>query len=229
MAVEAARACLRGASPRSIVFASTTAPFADRDNAIVLAAALDLPDSTEALNHRRVLRAGTSAFHQRRARSLPDYRLAGGQRCAADARRQPAGNDLRRWRGGAAARAFESHGTRDGTRRPERGQATSSITIAMSGAHFDYALEERWVRDELLLRMPNVVGGTARGSEHRSDAVRHFAVPTGTAAAKRIAEACGLQTARRDERVMRRMRRCRCRSAAADAGRVHSKPRRPEN
>ena len=73
----------------------------------------------------------------------------------------------------------------------------------MSGAHFDYALEERWVRDELLLQlMPNVVAELLAAANIRSDAVRHFAVPAGAAAAKRIAEACGLQTARRDERVL---------------------------
>ena len=62
MAVEAARSCAAGASPQSIVLCSTTAPFADRDNAIVLAAALDLPDSIEALNLGASLRAGTSGF-----------------------------------------------------------------------------------------------------------------------------------------------------------------------
>ena len=36
----------------------------------------------------------------------------------------------------------------------------------MSGAHFDYALEERWVRDELLLRMPNVVAELLAEAEH---------------------------------------------------------------
>jgi len=60
MAVEAARSCLEHAAgdrneqpvPGSVLFCSTTAPFADRDDAVVLCAALDLAEQVENAEHR---------------------------------------------------------------------------------------------------------------------------------------------------------------------------------
>ena len=49
MAVEASRSCLAGRDPTAIsnfALASTTLPFADRDNAVVAATALGLADTT---------------------------------------------------------------------------------------------------------------------------------------------------------------------------------------
>ena len=102
-------------APRPHLSPTATMPSCSRRRSI-------FPDSTETLNLGASLARRHQRSHQRRAWSPPHCRLAGGERCAADSRRQPAGNDLRRWRSGAPARAFESHGTRDGTRRPERGQ-----------------------------------------------------------------------------------------------------------
>ncbi len=70
MAVEAARSCLERAAgdasdaqvPGSVLFCSTTAPFADRDDAVVLCAALDLAEHVETLNLSSSLRAGTSGL-----------------------------------------------------------------------------------------------------------------------------------------------------------------------
>ena len=64
MAVEAARDCsLDGLdSPTSLVLASTTLPFADRDNAAVVTEALDLPEHINTLDVSSSQRAGTSAL-----------------------------------------------------------------------------------------------------------------------------------------------------------------------
>jgi len=63
MGVEAGRASLdANRVPQSIVFCSTTAPFLDRDDAVALAAALDLPDSTDTLNVAASVRAGTQGL-----------------------------------------------------------------------------------------------------------------------------------------------------------------------
>ena len=69
MAVEAGRDCLPGADPLTarahvdaIYFASTTAPFADRQNAGVIAAALSLPETISATDIGGSQRAATSAL-----------------------------------------------------------------------------------------------------------------------------------------------------------------------
>src|SRR5688572_24118167 len=66
MAIEAARDCLQGrerASVSWVGFASTTAPFADRSNAGVLATALDLPETTATLDSAGSQRAGSTALN----------------------------------------------------------------------------------------------------------------------------------------------------------------------
>src|SRR5258707_1815608 len=69
MAVEAARSCVAAstggsleadAAPQSIVFCSTTAPFADRDHAVMLSPALAFSAATETLNLGASLRARSS-------------------------------------------------------------------------------------------------------------------------------------------------------------------------
>ncbi|MCZ6840679.1 MAG: 3-hydroxy-3-methylglutaryl CoA synthase, partial [Alphaproteobacteria bacterium] len=65
LAVEAARDCLAGSDRGTIghiSFASTTLPFADRQNAGIVATALSLPASIGALDVTGSQRAGTSAL-----------------------------------------------------------------------------------------------------------------------------------------------------------------------
>jgi hydroxymethylglutaryl-CoA synthase len=65
LAVAAARGALGRAPalvPASLSLASTTLPFADRDNAALVAAALDLPATLTTLDLASSLRAGTSAL-----------------------------------------------------------------------------------------------------------------------------------------------------------------------
>jgi uncharacterized OB-fold protein len=72
----------------------------------------------------------------------------------------------------------------------------------MQGERFDYALEERWVRDGLLTQLvPRVVAEVLSSAGCGPESIRHFAVPAASGTAKRIAEACGLAAARRDEIV----------------------------
>jgi hydroxymethylglutaryl-CoA synthase len=203
MAVEAARGALPAApAPQSVVFCSTTAPFADRDDAIVLAAALDLPDSVESLNVGASLRAATSgAINVMRRGDAARTLLV-----ASDARLTRAGSPQELTYGDAAAALLLG---------PVSPQALAAVVAArsvgsdfvdhyrMSGATFDYALEERWVREESLLQLiPRVVSELLSAAGLDAAAVRHFVLPTSAAAAKRIAEACGLQAARRDPRVL---------------------------
>ena len=69
MAVEAGRDCLPGVDPLlsrahidAVYFASTTAPFADRQNAGVVAAALLLPEMASSADFGGSQRAATSAL-----------------------------------------------------------------------------------------------------------------------------------------------------------------------
>ena len=61
MAVEAARDCLQGierANVGDVVLASTTLPFADRQNAGILATALNLPEEISTVGQRRLATHG---------------------------------------------------------------------------------------------------------------------------------------------------------------------------
>jgi hydroxymethylglutaryl-CoA synthase len=211
MAVEAARSCLTAAggglgdaraSPQSICFCSTTAPFVDRDDAVMLAAALDLPDSVETLNLGASLRAGSSGL-------ISSLRRADGASTllvASDARLTRPGSPQEMIYGDAAAALLLG---------PPCPAALATVLASgsigsdfvdhyrMSGADFDYALEERWVRDESLLQLiPKAVSELLSAAGVSGAAVRHFALPGGPAAATRIAQVCGLQAARREERVL---------------------------
>jgi 3-hydroxy-3-methylglutaryl CoA synthase len=150
MAVEAARDCLgdldRGAVSR-VVLASTTAPFADRQNAGVVKEALNLPDDVGALDVGGSQRAGSSA--------LIDALLAarGGEGdvlCVAAERRISAPASEQELTAGDAAAAF----------LVGEGETVADLVAAHSTTvdfvdHFraagqgaDYGWESRWVRDE---------------------------------------------------------------------------------
>ena len=209
MAVEAARSCLERAAgdasdapvPGSVLFCSTTAPFADRDDAVVLCAALDLAEHVETLNLSSSLRAGTSGLISavRRA-DVPALVVA------SDARLTRAGSPQELTYGDAAAAILLG---------PPSPSALATVLAArslgsdfvdhyrMSGTDFDYALEERWTREESLTKLvPRAVEDLLSAAGRDAAAIRHFAVPAHAAAAKRIAEACGLSAARRDESVL---------------------------
>lgn len=65
MAVEAVLDCLRSDAPRGVdglFYASTTAPYAEKQNASLIAAVADLPRETFTVDCAGSLRAGTSAF-----------------------------------------------------------------------------------------------------------------------------------------------------------------------
>ncbi len=203
MAVQAARGARHAdLVPQSVVLCSTTAPFADRDVAGLLAAALDLPESTETLNLGASMRAGTSGL-------INALRRGGGAPAllvASDARLTRAGSPQEMTYGDAAAALLLGPATPQAPATVLAARSLGSDFVdhyRMSGADFDYALEERWVRDESLLQLiPRAVSELLSAAGVDRAAVRHLALPTGAATARRIADACGLQAAQRDERVL---------------------------
>ena len=148
MGVEATRACLASGSKQdigSLVFASTTPPFADLPNAGVIVNASGLPSSTATLDAGGSLRAGVSAL----IRALRSQEDSEAVIVAADDRRSKPGSAQEMHYGcGALALRLGS----GGTIAKFVGSASSASSFAdhfrAEGEKYDYYWEERWVRDE---------------------------------------------------------------------------------
>ncbi len=208
MAISAAGACLagRGDAPADVTVCSTSAPFADRDDSGLLAAALALPDTTIARNAGSSLRAGTRAL-------LDACRPGGGHSSlivASDARLTRAGSPQELTYGDAAAALLvgPAGDVRTEILASVLGSTSRNTDFVdhyrMAGARFDYALEERWIRDEMLMSfVPQVFGELLAAAGVPPTDVKHLAIPLGAPIARRIAQASGLGAARCDESVAR--------------------------
>jgi 3-hydroxy-3-methylglutaryl CoA synthase len=155
MAVEAGRDCLPAADPvkdRAFVdaayFASTTMPFADRQNAGIVAAALSLPQSISSIDISSSQRAATSAL------------IAALDAVAAGRVKAPlvAAGEKKKTRAASSAELSTGDGGAAVTLGTENVIATfvgaHSVTMDFvdhfrgEGDDFDYGWEERWIRDE---------------------------------------------------------------------------------
>lgn len=148
MAVEAARDTLQGvdrATVGGVMLASTTLPFADRQNSGVIKEALTLADETGAMDVTGSQRAATSMLIQalKGAGERPQLCLAAEMRKA-----RPA-SEGEMVHGDAAA------GLLVGTGDPVaifRGSHSTTIDFVdhyrAAGMDFDYGWESRWIRDE---------------------------------------------------------------------------------
>lgn len=146
MAVEAARGAF-GAEDRtgvrSVMLASTTAPFVDRQNAGIVKEALNLPDDVETLDLGGSQKAGTGAL-------LQALRGVSETLCIASERHRARPGSEAELTDGHAAAAF----------RIGSGQVIARLIGSHSvsvdfvdhyraqGQAFDYGWESRWVRDE---------------------------------------------------------------------------------
>lgn len=207
MAVEAARPCSTAscdadALPRSVVFCSTTAPFLDRDGAVAIAAALDLPDAASTLNLGASLRAATSGLINALGRVDGARTLL----VASDARQTRPGSPQESTYGDAAVAVLLGPPAPEALAGVLASRSVGSDFVdhyRMSGSQFDYSLEGRWIRDEYLLRLvPQAVSDLLLSAGVSAQAVRHFALPAASSVANRIAKDCGLQAAHRDARVL---------------------------
>jgi hydroxymethylglutaryl-CoA synthase len=150
MAVEAARDCLDGANRDSIgavMLASTTLPYADRQNAGIVKEALNLPDAVAALDIGGSQRAGTSMLAQALKAAAGDgtpvLALAADQR-----RARPASED--ELINGDAAAAFLV-GPQDGIAKLIGAYSVTADFadhFRAAGEDYDYGWETRWVREE---------------------------------------------------------------------------------
>lgn len=198
LAIEAARGALQGMpAPDALHLASTTLPFADRSNAALAAACLDLPRAVATLESGGCLRAGTGALANAAQRGGTTLVVASDARLA-----KPGSPQEMRIGHGAAALLVHAAGSGE----TGRGAAPIAEIVAtghvaadfvdhyrMSGERFDYCLEERWIRDEALARLPHeAIEAALAAARVPATAVTHFAMPGPAAVVRRVAASAGL-------------------------------------
>lgn len=195
MAVEAARDCrLEGIdSPSDLVLASTTFPFADRDNAAVVCEALDLPEHTNTLDASSSQRAGTSAL----ANALS---AANGSSLviASDCRETRPASPLEMQTGHGAAAVLVGGGKKMLARcLGHRAVSRDLVDHYRSRAgRFDYTLEDRWVRDEGFFKIiPETVQALLKELGVKANSIDHTIFPAPARVAKRLCKILGLNDA----------------------------------
>ena len=195
MAVEAARACLASrdrSTIRSLVLASTTLPFADRSNAGIVAAALDLPASTQCTDLCGSQRAGTQALLQalQRADGADGEVLV----IASDRRLAKPGSPQELAYGHGAAAVLIGEG-------PVVAQLLGAASLhsdlvdhyRSSGAAYDYTLEERWVRDEGHLKvLPEVIGSALNDAQVTAEQIARILLPVPSRTAQVVTQRAGM-------------------------------------
>jgi 3-hydroxy-3-methylglutaryl CoA synthase len=198
MAVEACRDALGAADDRSgvhaLLLASTTLPFADRLNVGVVKEALTLDDSIRALDIGGSTRCGLSALVQA-ASMVSDN---DGQVLVATAdRRKAAAASAQELDYGDAAAAVVIGKTNVLAELLGSGCVTEDFVdhFRATGADFDYAWEERWVREEGFGKLvPKAIERALTAAGVAADRIDHFILPTtirGTGV--KLASSCGLR------------------------------------
>jgi 3-hydroxy-3-methylglutaryl CoA synthase len=191
MAVEAARGVsLDGVS--AIVFASTTPPYADLQNAALVAAAIGLANDVASADVSGSLRSGTSALLQ----TLQSNRAGDALILASDARRAKPGSTQEMAYGAGAVAV-----TVGGENIIARLIGHTSRTIPFvdhyrtTSEPYDYFWEERWIREEGYGKIlpPAILDALAVANLQPSD-IDHFCLPSsmkGVAAA--VAKKSGIK------------------------------------
>ena len=193
MGVEAARSALKSAAsaPHTLAFASTTAPFLDRQNAGVIAAALDLRSALRSMDIGGSQRAGLSAIL-----SACEAPARSTLVVAAEKRPVKSASVLEMMSGDAGAAMLFGEG------EPVAEFITAHSTTVDFVDHFrteasgaDYSYEERWVRDAGFLP---IVADTIRALLQRArveagDVARLAAAAPSVAALRALAEATGIR------------------------------------
>lgn len=185
LAVAAARDCLGGGAERggagdlsAVMLASTSLPFADRQNAGLVAGALLAPESVLSLDVTASQKAGTSGL----AAALDMVKGRGDGRLlyvASEQRHTKPASVQELWYGdGAAALTL---GT-DGVIARYVGGVSRTVDFVdhyrAAEREFDYAWEERWIRDEGYLKIvPPAVEALLAETGTKPEDVRFFCMP----------------------------------------------------
>ena len=185
MAVEAARDCLPAndplkerASVDAVYFASTSMPFSDRQNAGIIAQALNLSDAVFSIDISSSQRAGTSALlaaldSAKSGRTKSPLVAAGERRKA----RAASSQELAYGDAGAAL----ALGTQNVI---AKFIGCHSVTLDFvdhfrgEGEEFDYGWEERWIRDEGYTKIvPAAIKALFEKTGVNGSGVAHFVLP----------------------------------------------------
>lgn len=183
MAVEAARDALGPGDDRSAIdalyFASTTAPFVDRQNAGIVAAALTLEKAIASADVTGSQRCGLAALGQ----ALAAVQGGAARRAlvaTGEHRRSRAASSQELDNGDGAA-AFVVSAEAGAAEFLGRGSVTDDFVDHFRGADgaFDYAWEERWIRDEGVVKLvPPAIRRALEVSGLNASDVAHFCFPS---------------------------------------------------
>jgi 3-hydroxy-3-methylglutaryl CoA synthase len=192
MAVEAARDCLgdgRGLAPAALTFASTSAPFADLQNAALIASALNLGSGLACSDLSGSTRCGLSALASSLEQAPAKRLVVASERRVA----RPASPQEMQY--GCAAAAFVT-GDGEPVARYLGREATTVPFIdhfRQHGSDYDYAWEERWVRDEGVAKLvPEAIARLLRRLGRAPADVSHLGIAGVVAAgAKLVAQKLG--------------------------------------
>jgi hydroxymethylglutaryl-CoA synthase len=195
MAVEAARDCLTGldrTQVNGLLLASTTLPFADRQNAGIVKEALALGDDIATADLSGSQRAGMSALLQGLAATM----ATGPMLCiGSDRRKARPASDAEMAQGDAAAALLVAPGP--GIARLIARHSVSADFVdhfRASGAGLDYDWEARWIRDEGFAALaPRAVKGVLDRAGIAGDAIDRFILPGPRGVAAAMAKACGIR------------------------------------
>jgi 3-hydroxy-3-methylglutaryl CoA synthase len=205
MAYEAGRDCLPAVDPATdrahvdgVYFASTTLPYADRQNAGIVAAALGLGEGIASVDLSSSQRAGTSALIAA-LDAVAAGRLNAPLLVASDRRKTRAASSQELAYGDAAA-AFTVG--RDKVVAKFLGSHTLTLDFVDhfrgEGEEFDYGWEERWIRDEGYTKIvPAVVKAILEKTRISAADIAHFILPCPFSKLDQtIAKQCGIDPAK---------------------------------
>lgn len=193
MAVAAARAAIKyPSSPRApdrLVFASTTLPFADRQNSTLIGEALGLPETLQTSDATGSMRAATSALISALNQDGNTLLIAADNRKA-----QPA--SLQELSYGAGSGALITG--EDNVLAYLVGSHSTSIDLTdhyrLSTESYDYALEERWIKEEGYLKIiPEAIEALLEKTSQHGSAIDHLVIAGPDArSAQAIAKRCNI-------------------------------------
>jgi 3-hydroxy-3-methylglutaryl CoA synthase len=194
MAVEAARDALGPDDDRSqiesLYFASTTAPFADRLNAGIMSAALTLEKSITASDVTGSQRCGLTALGQALTAGGTSLVAVGEHRKA----RAVSAQELDFGDGAAAFVISDGPGAAEFL---GRGSVTDDFVDHFRGddGGFDYYWEERWIRDEGIVKLvPPAIRKALEVSGLSASDIDHFCFPSTFAGmAATVAKSVGIR------------------------------------
>lgn len=180
MAVEAARDCVGAERPegiKAVFLASTTLPFADRQNAGVLGTALNLGQNMMTMDISSSLRAGTSGL----INALRSAQGLGGDvlYAASEHRKSRTANQNELMNGDGAAAMLLGDGDVVAELLAAHQVAVDFVDhYRFQTEEFDYNWEERWIRDEGYAKIvPPAVEAALAEAGIGGDAIDHFVMP----------------------------------------------------